>query len=290
MWLTVVVLMVVAAGTVAAAAVLYGRHRWEAAGADLRARLEESRTPPSPATYSSAELDGLPPPVRRYVRTVLEEGQPMVASARITHRGEFNLDGSGERWVRFRSDQWSVTRRPGFVWDARMRVAPGVSVFVHDAYVAGRGVLRARLLGLVPVMEPPATPELAHGELMRFFAEAAWYPTALLPSQGVRWEGIDERSASATLSDGETSVTLTFEFDDQGLIVRVRSDGRYREVDGTTVAVPWQGRFWNYERHGGMLIPVDGEVSWVLPDGPAPYWRGTIEEITFRTTSPAAPT
>lgn len=30
------------------------------------------------------------------------------------------------------------------------------------------------------------TPELARGELMRFFAEAAWYPTALLPNQGLQ--------------------------------------------------------------------------------------------------------
>ena len=40
---------------------------------------------------------------------------------------------------------------------------------------------------------------MAEGELMRFLAEAAWYPTALLPSQGVRWQGADERSAFATL-------------------------------------------------------------------------------------------
>jgi hypothetical protein len=39
------------------------------------------------------------------------------------------------------------------------------------------------------------TPEIAQGELMRFLAEAAWYPTALLPSQGVQWKAIDDFSA-----------------------------------------------------------------------------------------------
>ena len=39
--------------------------------------------------------------------------------------------------------------------------------------------------------------EVAQGELMRFFAEAAWYPTALLPSQGVRWQAVDDTSARA---------------------------------------------------------------------------------------------
>lgn len=35
-----------------------------------------------------------------------------------------------------------------------------------------------------------ATPEpggVAHGEFLRWFAGAAWYPTSLLSSQGVRW-------------------------------------------------------------------------------------------------------
>ena len=43
--------------------------------------------------------------------------------------------------------------------------------------------------------------EVAQGELMRFFAEAAWYPTALLPSQGVRWQAVDDTSAAILLKN-----------------------------------------------------------------------------------------
>src|SRR3712207_6139748 len=71
-------------------------------------------------------------------------------------------------------------------------VMPGLPVRVHDAYVAGEGILHASLLGLFPVVDMRGTSDVAEGELMRFFAEAAWYPTALLPSQGVRWEARSE--------------------------------------------------------------------------------------------------
>lgn len=37
-------------------------------------------------------------------------------------------------------------------------------------------------------------------ELMRLLGEAAWYPTVLLPGQGVRWQPVDDRSAEATSS------------------------------------------------------------------------------------------
>jgi hypothetical protein len=120
------------------------------------------------------------------------------------------------------------------------------------------------------------------GELMRFFAEAAWYPTALLPSQGVSWEAVDDRSAHATLQEGDTSVTMLFTFDEQGLIHTVRAEARGRAVGGEVVPTPWRGRFWNYEERGGMLIPLDGEVAWLLPEGEKPYWRGHITEIRYQ--------
>ena len=83
---------------------------------------------------------------------------------------------------------------------------PGLPVRVHDAYIAGEGILHASLFGLVSVANLRGTPEAAQGELLRLLAEAAWYPTALLPSQGVRWEAVDDSSAKATLKDGDSTV------------------------------------------------------------------------------------
>lgn len=103
---------------------------------------------------------------------------------------------------------------------------------------------------------------------MRFLAEATWHPTALLPGHGVTWEAVDEASAYATLIDGSTSVRLLFQFDDQGLVHTVYSDGRYREVDGEFIETPWQGRFWNYDQRDGILVPLNGEVSWMLQAWP----------------------
>ena len=39
---------------------------------------------------------------------------------------------------------------------------------------------------------------------------------------------------------------------------------RYREVQGSQVATPWQGRFWDYQLRDDMLVPLAGEVSWQL--------------------------
>jgi hypothetical protein len=258
----------------------YGAWRWQEGTEEIRARLEAAREPVRPRTVDFRELEGLPAPVRGYFRTVLEDGQPMVSRARVRHEGIFNMGQEANNWKPFTSDQVVLIRRPGFDWDGRVAMMPGVPVRVHDAYVAGEGVLDVRVMGLFPVADVRGEGEVAEGELMRFFAEAAWYPTALLPSQGVRWEAVDDRSARATLEEGETTLTMLFTFNEQDLIDTVRAEARGRTVGDRIVPTPWRGRFWNYEERGGMLVPIDGEVAWLLPEGEKPYWRGHITEIS----------
>lgn len=272
-------LLAVAAAVAAAWGI--GQWRWSAKTKELLGRLEAARVPAAPEAFDPRELDGLPPPVARHLRQVLPEGAGIVRAVDVVHRGTFNMSASGEQWRPFTSRQRVVTRRPGFVWDGRVSMLPGVAVHVHDAYVDGEGILEPAVLGLFTLANLRDRDEVARGELMRFFAEAAWYPTALLPSQGMRWEPIDERSARATLVDGRLTLAMTFHFGDDGLIEAIRADRRGRTVDGKIVPTPWEGRFSNYQRRDGLLVPLDGEVAWLTPQGRLPYWRGTIVAITY---------
>lgn len=289
-WLGLVVLLAVLG---AAALGAWGQWRWRGLTQQLQTELQAARRPPQPARYDSArELPGLPEPVQRYFRAALPEGAPMVAAAFIAHRGTFNLGENVDAWKPFTSIQQVVTQRPGFVWDGRVAMLPGLAVHVHDAYVAGVGLLRPALAGVFTLAELRGTPEVAEGELMRYLAEAAWYPTALLPSQGVRWEAVDARRARATLADGALSLTLTFTFGDDGLVSRVRAEARGRTVGGQVVPTPWEGRWSDYQTRDGMQVPGSGEVAWLLPGGGAsgplakPYWRGTVTALRYEFATP----
>lgn len=270
----------VSLAAVGAAAVAYGASRWAKGTRTVRAGLEAGRDPAGTVRYDPRELEGLPHPVQRFFRAVLTEGQPIVASVLVDQVGTIDMGTTAAQWKPFTAQQRIVTRRPGFDWDARIMMLPGVPVRIRDAYVGGVGTLHAELFGLVPVVDLPRTPELARGELMRFFAEAAWYPTALLPSQGVRWEAVDDSSALATLTDGAISLTMTFRFHPEGPIDTVRAESRGRMADDKLSAAPWQGRFWDYVSRSGMRIPLEGEADWILPEGVKPYWRGTATAMT----------
>lgn len=263
------------------AALAVGTLRWRELTRARLARLDALRQVPEPATYSEADLEALPPPVQRYFRAVLRDGQPVIARARLTQRGEFLLQEAEDGWRPFGARQTFVTRLPGFLWDARIQAAPGMVVRVHDAYIGGEGVLQGALLGLVTVVDMSGTPEAAEGELMRYLAEGVWIPTALLPNQGVRWEPVDDARARATLVDGETSVSLVFTFGADGLVSSVYAAARPRDLGGETVPTPWEGRFADYVERDGMRIPTHGEVAWQPEGRHLPYWRGRIVEVAY---------
>jgi hypothetical protein len=263
----------------------YGTKRWAKSVQVLARRLAaarlDTRTPPAYQTrYHLRELDGLPAPVQRYLRAVLKDGQPIICSATVDMEGTFNLSATGgEQWRPFTATQRVVTSRPGLVWDAQIAMLPGAPVRVADSYIAGLGLLHAAGLGLFTVADIRGGGEIARGEFMRFFAVAAWYPTALLPSQGVQWQAVDDRSANATLADGPLTLTLLFRFNDAGLIDSFRAEARGAMVGNDMVMLPWEGRWSNYQTHGGLTVPFTGEVAWVRPEGRKPYFKGTVTAL-----------
>jgi len=271
--LLVVVLVMAAAGI--------GSLRWKKRTDTLLDRLQAAQAVVPSQSYDPAILQDLPEPVQRYFRKVLEPGQPMISRVSVKHKGTFNMKEAGEQWKPFTSRQQVTVQRPGFVWNARIAVMPGLAAWVHDAYVAGEGVLKVALLGLITLVDMEPTPELARGELMRWCAEATWYPTALLPGPGLAWREVDAHTARADFAVDGLKVRLEFHFTPDGLIDTVRADDRERLLGGKVVKASWEGRFWNYARRGGMRVPLDGEVAWITADGRKPYWRGRIESLDY---------
>jgi hypothetical protein len=274
-WMGIIVFLI---AVILGMAAIYGKSRWQSDTNKLRAKLTNGQRTIKPQIYDQKEIEGLPAPVQRFFRTVIKDGQAIVSAVKLSQQGLFNMSETEDKWSPFTATQLAIAQRPGFDWDARIQMAPGVNAFVHDTYLLGEGSLHASLLGLFTVAKMHGAPENNQGELLRFLAEATWYPTALLPSQGVRWDAIDDTSARATLTDGATTVSLVFQFNAEGAIATMRAEARYRDK---LTAMPWCGRFWEYSVRNGMLIPLEGEVGWEYPEGTRLYFKGRITEINY---------
>jgi hypothetical protein len=117
--------------------------------------------------------------------------------------------------------------------------------------------------------------------MMRFFAEAAWYPDGAAAQPGRALGGRDDRSAYATLEEGDITLTMLFTFDEQGLIDTVHAEARGRAVAARSSRRPGRATSGT-TRARRYAVPLDGEVAWLLPEGEKPYWRGHITEIRYQ--------
>jgi hypothetical protein len=222
------------------------------------------------------ELEHLPPPVARFFRRVLKEGQAQIRVAHYEQAGTLRTDMRSDRWLSFKASQVIAPFSPGFVWNACVRIAPLLYVSVLDAYVAGQGSGQVSLFSAFTVAADRDSFEINSGALHRYLAEAVWYPTALLPSEVLHWSPINNNKALAVLTDGEHKVSLEFWFNDEGEVTGIYSPGRWGRFGGKYKQLPWEGHFWNYEERDGMMISTEGEVGWYSEGEWLAVWKGKI--------------
>ena len=276
--------IVIALGAIAlaiAAVIWDAVNRWRAASAALVMRLREARKRPLNPRPGADDLSSVPAPVARYLKKVLPDGHPIILGAQLTQHGIFLANPETKGWQPFTAVEDFTATPPGFVWDARIEMFPGLQVFVRDGIVEGRGSMVAAVAGVMRLVDVQDTPELTAAALQRYLAETVWFPTALLPSQGITWTAIDDSSARASITTAGTTVSLDFRFGADGLVKSVYTPARFRSEGGKFVPRAWTGTFNRYEERRRVLVPIKGEVAWELPEGRLPYWRGTVVRVDY---------
>lgn len=243
----------------------------------LARRIEALLAVRSPAVRLPTTASLLPEPVSRYFRFARAMDYHAVGPIRMEQEGEFRF-APASSWRRFTATQYVNPAGPGFLWDATFPLLPGIGIRVRDGYCDGVGRLEARIAGF-PVARQENSTTLAAGELHRYLAEAVWNPAALRPEEGIVWDPIDRDSARATLSAHGISVSLDCLFDREGRLTKAFTRERYRDVEGKAVATPWLCEYRDYARMNRVMVPREGEVSWLLPDGAFSYCRLRVTAI-----------
>jgi hypothetical protein len=264
----------------AASALWAGSRREQRAVAAQTGRLTRAAAS-APPQRPVEGLDALPTPVARYLRWALPES-PSMGLVRLRQRGTLRTDTGTDRWMPFEAEHLVAPGAIGFLWNARVTVAPLLHVRVRDAYIAGEGSGHVSLLSALGVSAAGGTPEMNAGSLHRFLAEAVWYPVALLPSPTLQWSPIDANRALATLIDGGISVSLEFRFAGTGEVTGIYTPARWGRFGEGYAQRPWEGHFRGYERRNGVRVPTEGDVGWYVADEWRAVWQGTILEFDVR--------
>lgn len=268
----VAVLLVVLAVAAAAADARFQRDTDEAA----RALLAASGLLASEKAITAADVEPLPPPVRRWLAKSGVVGKPIPRVVRLKQRGDLRT-APEQHYMQAEAEQYFRTDEPGFVWRVRTRMK-GLPIAGRDSYRDGRGHMLITIAGLVHVVDA-ADDKIDHGTLLRYLGEMTWFPAAALRPY-VRWEEIDDRSARSIMAWGGVEATAIWRFDDQDRAVGMEAD-RYLGGGGEAKLERWVVRATAFGERDGVIIPVEGEVTWRLADGDFTYYRWQIPELQY---------
>ncbi len=217
--------------------------------------------------YLEAQITLLPEPARRYFKYALKENQRLLNCARLKHSGQFKPT---KKWMPIKGEEYFTVAPPGFAWFGKVRF-----ISAKDMYYQGSGGMKIRLFSIFNLVDAKGE-EFNQGELVRWLSETPWFPTALLPSENLRWEPIDADSARVVLTDQSTTVEGSFFFSENGQITKFTAkrygDGRLQD---------WICRYFEYREVEGMQIPFYAEASWNSESEDSKYAKFRIEQIEY---------
>lgn len=189
----------------------------------------------------------------------------------LTQTGQMKRTLESDSWMAFTASQTIATHRCGFDW--RAKVGPFGLITGRDALENGGARFDITALGLIPLARAQQTPALVRGELMRYLAEIAWAPHAILHNPALRWRIDDPYTLSVSAGVAETASEVILGLDSDGRIATAFTPDRPRSATPPTLPTPWHGRFSHYGLVDTIWLPMTAEVAWTLPAKDVVYWR-----------------
>jgi hypothetical protein len=247
---------------------------------------------PLPVERSGYELEargipGMLPAVYDLALRLGADPRPLAAVVHLTQAGRMRASAKA-RWITFRARQSMRVRTCEFDW--RAHAGFGGFLSARDALSAEAGHFEVRALGLFRLVNAEATLELRRGQAMRYLAELAWAPDAILHNPELRWRCDGPDSFVVGVGIGAAAVEVVLDLDREGRIAGAFAPDRPRAEKKTFVPTPWRGRFCEYTCRSGRWVPAFGEVAWEIDGHEFVYWQGALEtwEVSNQTTESRA--
>lgn len=258
---------------------LAGFGNWKNEGM-IRAEISAifSKNPPAAATIVNEEmLVPLPLVVQNWLRQSGVLGKPLMQTVQLHQKGLMRTKPAG-KWLETAAVQYFRTAAPAFVWDAEVKMMPGVYFSGRDKLQDGKGNMLIKLLSLYPIVDGRGD-KIDQGTLLRFLGEMVWFPSAAL-SPYISWEAAGDNAAKATLRHAGLEVSGIFTFDELGRPIEFSAE-RYFGSGEEAKLEKWYVPMRAWKTFDGITIPGAGDVVWRLPEGDYNYFQWEITDIEY---------
>ncbi len=244
---------------------------------EVAAGLRVPSRPPSPLV--EADLEHLPPAVRRYLRFVGAVGRPRVLNFRLRFRGALR-NGPGSAWMPMVADQQSFVDPPArlFLVEASMF---GLPFTAFHRYAGPDATFRVRVASLWTVVDARG-PEMNRSETVTLLNDMCLLAPATLIEPRIAWEELEPLKVRLTWTNAASTVSAVLTFAESGGLLDFLSEDRSRTTDGKTFErLPWSTPVSEWRDLDGRRFPAKGEAIWGSPDGPFAYGRFEILDVEY---------
>lgn len=230
-------------------------------------------------------LSDLPPVVQRWLIVSGAVGKPITSSVHLVQKLQLKMKPEQSEWYNGQADQYFTVQPPAFNWSANIRMNNMLTVAGRDKFVDGRGQMTIKLASLIPVANAGNNEKVNQATLQRYLAEIVWFPSAAL-SPNIKWEMLDDSSATATMEYKGTRGSGDFHFDKEGKFEKFVAM-RYKDAKDLQ-PTEWTVKATKTAARNGIAIPVACEASWKLARGEWTWLKLQITDIDYNLEDPKA--
>src|ERR1700752_42210 len=214
----------------------------------------------------------LPPPVERFYRQLYNENVPVITSAVITGQGTLRLPSRGG--VTF-PGRFRFTHQAGQDYHHYIEATwfgfPLMKVNEH--YLNGQSRFE------LPFGVTENEPKVTQGANRALWSESVfWLPSILITDPRVRWEPVDEITASLVVPFGETEERFDVRFDPETGLLKSMESMRYHEATSITKTL-WRNEALAWDKIGAFKVATVSALTW--EDEGTPWAVFTVEEVIY---------
>lgn len=166
----------------------------------------------------------------------------------------------------------------GFLWQLHLPSMLPISGSDSSSWT------RFRILGIIPVARQGGDENHKRSAFGRYIAEAAfWTPAALLPSENVTWQQIEQNTSKVTVHHAGLTQAVDIEVDQTGKPLKIKFM-RWSNANSEKVfrLQPFEGYLSDFREVQGFTIPFYVEAGNMFgTDESFPFFKAKIEKIVF---------
>ena len=232
----------------------------------------------SPGMVTENDIARLPPPVQRYFRASGFVGKPQTVNVRVIW-SELQLKRSHDAgWMKLSCQQLNSVPEPMRIAFMQGRIAGVIPFEGRDKYQDGHGNMLIKVMKVLTLGESKGT-YMDESALVTVLSEALLAPSSALQNY-MKWQPVDDRSASAQLTYNGITVSGIFHFNEADELVRFDTNDRWQ--DGSPPKkIPWSANLEGYRLARGIRYATRVSATWHEPGGDFTYVKGTIDSLEF---------